>query len=302
MNRAACCAAALGLLALAHCGSEPSNVNVDMSLALATCEDEAVCGAHHRTVGVAADSGESTGDELATAENQLVIYADFDTDSGAVAILEIAVLGGGEGAIRYHEVTAGNVTFDGEIQDHSVEIHRTGDTTDAAGSFSFFAVDGEQVRQITDGRVWPVDPPLAAPPSPTPAPRRPLPPSTPRPRRPDHDVDVDVHVVSVPEGGGCGGEDVDTGSGCEGDSTDSGCESSGDAGSGCEGSSDAGSGCEGDAAGSGCEGGADAAGSCGGCEGTSIARARPRRRAGSMFRLAWPVFLAAAFNRRLRRR
>ena len=289
-----------------------------LNLSAVDCQGQIGCGQTHRGSGIVFLSAEPLADDVAESEDERVVYLDFETEAGALAVLEIAS-GQGRPRIRYREVRDGALFFKGVVVEQNVSIRTLGDSGLAVGSFAFRAVDarareaqpqpvrivsfgslapgGEEAAVIDPGPALPVPSPPSQPdpgPQPEPAPPRPRAPPPPDPA-PDPDVAVRVLVhdsgcTDTGSGGGCddppdssdGGGDCGGGNpgggGCEGDSVDAG---------GCDGA-DAASGCEGDAAASGCDG----------CSTTGQAQARAAR---SIWRLSWPLILIALTNRRWRK-
>jgi hypothetical protein len=257
--------------------------------------------------------------ELGVDSGAEVLYADFETPSSALGILEIAWPAKGPGApsATYREVSGGKLVFAGK----TVELHLdVGPGRDPEyGSFALIAVeDGapQKVRAIAAG--WFGELPSRAAPAqafgggggdvggvdwldidvyvpPDPAPSEPAP-SEPAPSgsAPSEASSAPESASAPPDVAVPASADGSSGSGCTGDSASS--SSSNDSGSGCGGSdSGSGSGCS--------DSGSSSSGSgCSGCEGDAAAASlgahpRPSHPLRGLAQFLWPSLIAGAFNR-----
>jgi hypothetical protein len=284
------------VLFAAACGGEAGEIQVELNLTRSgACELQERCGPRLRTSGLVMES-DGPGDGI-------LLYADVQTASGALAVLELSLDDGGGARVRYHEISGGEVTFRGTIEDQRVAIDRVPGELAMRGGFAFRAIDGAAVRVVTAGTVLPNEvealPRSAAGSGGGTSTEVVVVVETGGPRRPPPPDDEDLDSGGGCDDGGsssCGGSSSDSGcddsggdSGCD-DSGDSGCDSGGGGDSGCD--SGSGSGCEGDVA--------DSAGGCD-CEGDLAARGNRHAFAG-LWRLAWPVAITGWWNRRMKRR
>lgn len=320
----------LGAPLLFSCAGDARHARVELDLRTEPCasKDPVDCTVHLVGSGLIFTAGSETeGAEAGTD----TLYAEIETSSGALALIEIGLLDRGIRHIRYREVMDGLVSLKARVEDSRLKVPLEG-----TWQFSFDAVDADApegtapARVITNGLVLPHDGDVRTRVSDasgsgggskdgsggsdgthvvvildgyTP-PRREADPGPDRgpdqPRRRRSEPDMPVYDDSS---GGCDSDpDYDSG-GCGGSSPDY----------------DSGGGCEGDSSGGGCDGGggdtggcegdtADSAGDCDSCEGDVAMRAdlppevRRRRAILSMLRLSWPVWIAGWFNRKKRRR
>lgn len=318
-------ALSLGGLLLCSCAGDARHARVELDLRTEPCasDDPIDCTVHLVGSGLIFTAGSETDNAVAGTDT---LYAEIETASGALALIEIGLEERGIRHIRYREVKDGAVSLKARVEQPRLKVPKEG-----PWQFSFDAVDddapegAEPVRVITNGQVLPhegdvrteVEDPSGGgggggssggtsephvviildgytPPRRAPEPTSPSEPyGDDDPRGPVYDPPV------IDSGGGCDGDtDYDSGGGCDGDSG-GGCEgdtSDYDAG-GCDGG---GGGCEGDTAGS--------APDCDSCEGDVAMRAdlppevQRRRALLSMLRLSWPMWLAGWFNRKNRGR
>ena len=277
----------------------------------------------------------ANGDELSPQSGARTLYAEVRTSSGTTVLLELGLLGPDVLNVRFREIERAQVVYRGRINRRTFRPSVDGwtfelDTEDGrllgdAGPEPIRVRSG-QIRLVqpmepdevarTNGLIevqggcgGEVDiegqppppigspPPVLPPPPPSPPPPSPPPPGLPPPAPPPSpppSSDPNAPFGSDDDETGCGGDTVeeDSGGGCSGDDTsddsggcdDDGSSSSSD-GSGCEGDSGDGGGCDG------CGGGGAAAG--------GAVTARVFR---ASFRLAWPLWLVAFVNRRMRRK
>jgi hypothetical protein len=310
-------------LTAAGCAGDARHARVELDVRTEPCAgDASECTVHLVGFGLIFTAGSETGDAEAGSD---ALYAEIETSSGALALIEILEDERGERTIHYREVADGEVTLKTRISNARVKAPPVGQWT-----FEFAAYDeqdgeqGDLARVIENGRVIPLDGDVSA--VEVPAQR-----TTGRPSDDDPN-ETDTHVVIVIDEGGCGGTDDDPeipqpedprqprrrpepeprrepehdSGGCD-DASSSGCDDTGS--SGCDADTGSSSGCEGDSSGggcddsssSGCEGDtASSAGDCDSCEG-DISLNGQRRPILSMLRLGWPVWLAGWWNRRKRR-
>lgn len=292
-------AAVLPALAASRAQAEDSR-EVRVRFDLSRCVKEDVC-ATERVTG--------DGVVVRSASAGSVMYAEVETSFGPNVTVEI-LYGDGEPTFHYWEAQNEQLSFFGMISNGALDAPDVEELWTRGGNFSFRADDKGEFRLIENGIIEPFR-------------RDPVPPTTGGGGGGNGGGGNGggAGVIIIDDGGGCGGSEPPpddpyaSDSGCEGDTTTDDPYDDGSS-SGCEGDTgtDDGSssgGCEGDttdsgsASSGGCEGDSGDTVSSGSssCEGDgyeSYSKAKSRRAANSMWRLAWPIVLVGAINRGLR--